>query len=92
MLVASLTLDMAPTAFWSRVFARVDMADFAHGLGKSLVFAWVIGFVGAGMGLGTRGDAQSVGAATTRAVVVSVFLIILVDAIFAVVATYWGAP
>jgi phospholipid/cholesterol/gamma-HCH transport system permease protein len=92
MVVASITLDLSPEAFWTRVFQRVELHDFVHGLGKSLVFAWVIGFVGVGMGLSTRGDAQSVGQATTRAVVVSIFLIILVDAVFAVSAVYWGDP
>lgn len=91
MLVAALTLDLSPLAFWTRVVDRVELSDFIHGIGKSLVFAWVIGFVGAGMGLGTRGDARSVGAATTRTVVISVFLIILVDAVFAIVANYGAA-
>jgi phospholipid/cholesterol/gamma-HCH transport system permease protein len=88
MLVASVTLDMPAVTFWGRVIDRVTLLDFAHGLGKSVVFAWIIGFVGSHLGLRAGGDAGSVGSATTRTVVVSVFFIILVDAVFATIATF----
>ena len=79
----ALTLDLSPATFWERIVERVEIADFVHGLGKSLVFAWIIGFSGSYLGLHASGDASSVGAATTRTVVVGIFLIIVVDAIFA---------
>jgi phospholipid/cholesterol/gamma-HCH transport system permease protein len=88
MLVAAVTLDMPPVTFWARIVDRVTLLDFVHGLGKSLVFAWIIGFSGSHLGMRARGDASSVGSATTRTVVVSVFFIILVDAIFATIATF----
>jgi phospholipid/cholesterol/gamma-HCH transport system permease protein len=88
MLVAVMTLDMPPVTFWARIVDRVTLLDFAHGLGKSLVFAWIIGFAGSHLGLHANGDASSVGTATTRTVVVSVFFIVLVDAIFATIATF----
>lgn len=87
MLVASMTLDMSAVTFWSRVVDRVTLLDFVHGLGKSLVFAWIIGSVGSHLGMRASGDASSVGSATTRTVVVSVFLIIVVDAAFATITT-----
>jgi phospholipid/cholesterol/gamma-HCH transport system permease protein len=90
MLVCSLVLGMAPTTFWLRVVQRVTFADFAQGLGKSLVFAWIIGFTGTHLGLRANTDASSVGRATTRAVVVSIFLIIIVDALFATIITLAG--
>jgi phospholipid/cholesterol/gamma-HCH transport system permease protein len=92
MLVAAVTLDMPPVTFWSRVVERVTLFDFAHGLGKSVVFAWIIGFTGSHLGMRARGDAGSVGTATTRTVVASVFFIILVDAIFATASTYARYP
>ena len=88
MLVAAMALDMPSVTFWSRVVDRVTLADFVHGLGKSVVFAWIIGFVGSHLGLRASGDAGSVGTATTRTVVISVFFIILVDAVFATVSTF----
>ncbi|HEY4055889.1 MAG TPA: ABC transporter permease [Kofleriaceae bacterium] len=87
MIVAAFALDLSPITFWMRMLQRVTGADFAHGLVKSVVFAWIIGFAGSHLGMRARGDASSVGSATTRTVVVSVFFIIMVDAIFATVTT-----
>jgi phospholipid/cholesterol/gamma-HCH transport system permease protein len=87
MLVAAVTLDLPPVAFWARVVERVTLLDFMHGLGKSLVFAWIIGLAGSHLGMRARGDASSVGTATTRTVVAAVFSIIVVDAIFATIST-----
>jgi phospholipid/cholesterol/gamma-HCH transport system permease protein len=87
MIIAVTVMDLTPVIFWQRLIHRVHMGDFGHGLGKSVVFAWIIGFVGCYRGLGTRGDAASVGRATTRTVVTSIFLIIVVDSIFAVLST-----
>ena len=88
MLVAVATLDMPAVTFWSRIVDRVTLMDFVHGLGKSLVFAWIIGMSGSHLGMRARGDASSVGSATTRTVVTSVFLIVVVDAVFATIATF----
>ncbi|MBL0215010.1 MAG: ABC transporter permease [Myxococcales bacterium] len=88
MLVATLTLDLPPAMFWARMVERLELADFMHGLGKSLVFAWIIGLAGSHLGLRAGGDASSVGNATTRTVVVGIFYIIVVDAIFATVTLF----
>src|SRR5262245_4366473 len=85
MAVASLAMHIPPTVFWTRVVERVTLGDFVHGMTKSVVFAWIIGFTGCHFGMRTTGDASSVGAATTRTVVVSVFFIILVDAVAATI-------
>jgi len=87
MLVATLALDLPPVMFWQRITERVTALDFLHGLGKSLVFAWIIGLAGSHLGMRAGGDALSVGHATTRTVVVSIFSIIIVDAIFATITT-----
>jgi len=88
MVVAAATLDMPPVTFWSRVAERVTLFDFVHGVGKSVVFAWIIGLSGSHLGMRASGDAGSVGTATTRTVVTSVFLIIVVDAVFATLSTF----
>ena len=85
MLVAALTLDLPVTMFWQRLVQRIEIGDFAHGLLKSLVFAWIIGFAASHLGMRAGGDASSVGSATTRTVVTSIFCIIVVDALFATV-------
>jgi len=89
MLVATLTLDLPPAMFWQRMVERVELADFAHGLVKSLVFAWIIGLAACHLGMRAGGDASSVGRATTRTVVSSIFFIIVVDAIFATATLLW---
>ena len=87
MLVASLTIDMPAIAYWARISEFVTIGDFAHGLIKSVLFSWIIAIAGSHFGMRATGDPSSVGHATTRTVVVSVLLIIFVDAAFATVAT-----
>jgi phospholipid/cholesterol/gamma-HCH transport system permease protein len=87
MVVASYALDLPMITYWQRIIERVSLGDFVHGVGKSFVFAWIIGFAGSHLGMRAGGDASSVGAATTRTVVTSIFFIILVDAIFATIST-----
>lgn len=87
MVIAVALMDLTPMIFWERLVHRVRPGDFGHGLAKSLVFAWIIGLVGCYRGLRTRGGPASVGHATTRTVVASIFLIIVVDSLFAIVST-----
>ncbi|MGE0872055.1 MAG: ABC transporter permease [Kofleriaceae bacterium] len=87
MMVAQLALDMPVVAFWQRVAERVMLGDYAHGMAKSFVFAWIIAITGSHLGMRANADPSSVGQATTRTVVVSVFFIVLVDAIFATIGT-----
>jgi len=86
-LVAGMVIDMSPATFWAHVINRVKIGDFAQGISKSLVFSWIIGLTACHLGLRATGDASSVGRATTRTVVVSIFMIVVVDAIFATVIT-----
>ncbi|HLU68505.1 MAG TPA: ABC transporter permease [Kofleriaceae bacterium] len=90
-LIASASLDLSPVAFWDRMVTRLTLGDFGHGLGKAVVFAWIIGLTGSTMGLRARGGASSVGTSTTRAVVSSIFLIVVVDSAFATLSAIGGA-
>ncbi len=58
-------------------------ADIIGGVLKAVVFGWIIGIVGCFKGFRVTGGAESVGKYTTSSVVTSIFLIILLDAIFA---------
>lgn len=91
MLVTKIAIDMSPATFWLHVQQRVTIADVAYGLSKSFVFAWIIGLAGCHLGLRATGDASSVGRATTRTVVVCIFFLVIVDAIFATVSSLTGA-
>jgi phospholipid/cholesterol/gamma-HCH transport system permease protein len=90
LVIAVFHMDLAPITFWARITERVTMGDFGHGLAKSVVFAWMIALSGSFTGLRARGDAASVGVATTRAVVAGLFLIIVVDSAFATASTLGG--
>ncbi len=90
MIVAALLLEMSPSTFWMRIAGRVDMADFVQGFSKSFIFAWIIGLVGSHLGMRASGDATSVGNATTRTVVACIFMIVVVDAAFAIAISLWG--
>jgi phospholipid/cholesterol/gamma-HCH transport system permease protein len=63
--------SLAPTTFWS-------------GLIKAPIFAVLIGMVGAYRGMQVRESARELGRLTTVAVVQSIFMVILADALFAI--------
>jgi len=83
LVVMLLAMHLPPGIYWEHVVSRIGLHDFLHGIGKSVLFAWIIGFTGCHFGMRTSGDASGVGEATTRTVVVSVTFIILVDAVIA---------
>jgi len=83
LVVMMLAMHLPPSVYWAHLVSRVSLHDFLLGMGKSVLFAWIIGFTGCHFGMRTSGDASGVGQATTRTVVVSVFFIILVDALIA---------
>jgi phospholipid/cholesterol/gamma-HCH transport system permease protein len=58
------------------------LRDIVTGLIKSVMFGITITAVGCHEGLSTGAGAEQVGRSTTRAVVVSIFLVILVDLVF----------
>ena len=76
-------LDMAASTYVGRALEAVALADIGHGLGKSVLFAWIIGITACAVGLHTRGGSQNIGRATTRTVVSSLFLIIVTDSVIA---------
>jgi len=82
--VSWLVLDIAPTLFVSQLIAAVSPWTFWVGLVKAPVFAVIIAVVGCYEGLQVSGSAESVGFHTTRAVVESIFLVIIFDALFSI--------
>jgi len=64
------------------------MRDISTGLVKSVVFGLIITKVGCYEGFAVRGGAEGVGKATTAAVVISIFLIILADLVFTALFYY----
>jgi phospholipid/cholesterol/gamma-HCH transport system permease protein len=61
---------------------NIILKDFVISLIKSLVFSWLILWIGAYYGFGVRGGAEEVGKATTKSVVAAIFVIVIADALF----------
>jgi phospholipid/cholesterol/gamma-HCH transport system permease protein len=84
------SLDMTPGTYVQRIREVVSMTDFAHGMLKAPVFGAIIAIIGCFQGFQVTGNAESVGLRTTAAVVQSIFLVIVLDAFFAVFFTAMG--
>jgi len=75
----------ADFTFQRYILASLDalyLRDVLTGLIKSFMFGMTITAVGCQEGFNTGGGAEQVGRSTTKAVVVSIFLVILVDLVF----------
>ena len=82
--IAQFLLDVSPTQYLTRLPQVVDGQDLFVGLSKAPVFAFFIAVIGCMHGLRVTGSAASVGRETTRAVVKSIFLVIVLDAFFSI--------
>lgn len=78
-------LDLSTPDFIKGLKLFYLVKDVWFGLLKSASFGATIALVGCTVGLGTRGGAEGVGRATTRTVVYSAILILVLDAFWAVV-------
>lgn len=77
-------LDIMPGTFIARVEEWVPLSHFWVGIIKAPFFALMIGLIGCYEGLKVEGSAESVGRLTTKSVVESIFMVIVVDAFFSI--------
>jgi phospholipid/cholesterol/gamma-HCH transport system permease protein len=84
MLMAQVRLDVGYGEFLDRFIKAVAVRDYLIGVLKAPVFATIIVVVGCFQGFCTQGGADGVGQQTTRSVVWSIVLVIVVDAVFSV--------
>lgn len=77
-------LDVSPGMFRTRLHDSVDVWHYAVGLIKAPFFAVIIGIVGCYEGMKVGGDAESLGRLTSTSVVLSIFLVIVADAMFSI--------
>jgi phospholipid/cholesterol/gamma-HCH transport system permease protein len=75
---------MPLTQFLDRVNSAIAPSTFWVGMFKAPVFAMLIALVGCWCGLRVRDSSRELGRLTTEAVVQAIFLVILADALFAV--------
>ncbi len=77
-------LGVSPGMFRTRLYESVDVWHYIVGLIKAPVFAVIIGIVGCYEGMKVGGDAESLGRLTSTSVVLSIFLVIVADALFSI--------
>lgn len=82
--IAQFLLDVSPTQYLTRLPHVIDGSDLFVGLFKAPIFAFFIAIIGCMHGLRVSGSAESVGRETTRAVVKSIFLVVVLDAFFSI--------
>jgi len=85
LLVSWVALDMSPYFFLERMHQAVPARHFWIGMSKVHLLALLIAMAGCRHGLFVGGDVESLGSRVTSAVVQAIFMIILFDAIFALI-------
>ena len=78
-----LSLGFSLPVIYHQMATRVHLHDIGVGLAKSVVFGAIVAGVGCLRGFQTKEGPIAVGVSATRAVVTSIFLIILADTVFA---------
>lgn len=92
MLAAMLQLDLSLIYFLDNLPRAVPVANLYIGLGKGLVFGFIIALIACHFGLRVKPNTESLSANTTSAVVTAITAVILVDAVFAIFTRHIGVP
>ena len=85
MLAADLSMGLSPAYFAIALPKAVQLSNLWLAMGKSVVFGLMIALIGCHYGLRVQPNTESLGQGTTASVVTSITMVILVDALFAVV-------
>ncbi len=84
MMAADLALDVSPAYFLSALPRAVPMGNLWLGMSKSAVFGIAIALIACFHGLRVKPNTESLGRGTTSSVVTSITVVILIDALFAI--------
>jgi len=84
MLASNVAMDVTPSFFINALPAAVQASNLTLATAKSVVFGLLIALVGCHYGLRVKPNTESLGQGTTASVVTSITVVILVDALFAV--------
>jgi phospholipid/cholesterol/gamma-HCH transport system permease protein len=82
MLVSLINLGLTPEAFFSQLSRVLRLQDVASGLFKSAAFGFTIALIACERGLSATGGASEVGRRTTSSVVITLFALVSLDALF----------
>jgi len=83
-------MNIPITAYVERTFNVLDEITFLLGVLKCSVFSVLITLAGCYCGFQAEGDAQGVGRGATKAVVLSIFLVIIADAVMTLLYSFIG--
>jgi phospholipid/cholesterol/gamma-HCH transport system permease protein len=83
--LVTLMLGFPLTLIFHQLVSSVHLSDVALGAAKGVVFGVIVSAVGCLRGLQTQQGPSAVGISTTRAVVTSILLIVIADAIFSII-------
>jgi phospholipid/cholesterol/gamma-HCH transport system permease protein len=75
---------ITPDAFLDRMRASIDIGTIMAGLIKAPFMALIIGIIGSVEGMKVGGSAESLGRQVTTSVVKSIFVVIVLDGLFAI--------
>jgi len=89
MVMARAQLDVSFSAYLGQLDEAISLSSYLIGIGKAPVFAVIIALVGCYQGFQVGGSADSVGRQTTVSVVQSIFLVIVTDALFSIVFSWF---
>ena len=90
MVAADLSLGISPIFFVKALPAAVSLPNLLLGMSKSVAFGILIALIGCHFGLRVRPNTESLGQGTTASVVTAITMVILVDALFAVLFSSVG--
>ncbi|MBR7120196.1 MAG: ABC transporter permease [Lentisphaeria bacterium] len=90
MILSTSACDITPAAYWARSTAVLNGTVFMLGIIKSAVFGVLITLAGCCCGFSAEGNAQGVGRGATQAVVASIFLVVIADAVMTLLFTFIG--
>jgi phospholipid/cholesterol/gamma-HCH transport system permease protein len=82
--LVTLSLGFQLTLIFHQLTTSVHLSDVAFGAAKGVVFGAIVSAVGCLRGLQTQQGPSAVGISTTRAVVTSILLIVIADAVFSI--------
>jgi phospholipid/cholesterol/gamma-HCH transport system permease protein len=77
--IAATQFHIAPNFYLQTILNIVTVEDFLSGIGKTIVFGWLIAMVACFQALETDGGTVGVGRATTRTVVVASISVLISD-------------
>lgn len=83
-LMSWIDLGVSPMVFQTRLVSNTDVWHFGVGMIKAPFFALIIGIIGCYEGMNVGGNAESLGRLTSASVVLSIFMVIVVDAVFSI--------